>query len=206
MLDPEEERRIILRRAGLDEEGVYGPTRIARALGLGVGFYPHHVLRGLDAMRFFPRGRSHPPEIALRRGMTPTRRAFCLLHEIAEDHLDRIGYREPDVERMANAIAASLQMPARLFREVVREGSPEELSRISGEFLSSQTSVALRLAEVGEVEVSVVVTPHLVYARAPSGFVLPAEQELRRMVRGVVHLGLRRVEITDERRRVALIA
>lgn len=206
MIDPNAERLSIIQRADLNPDQVYSALRIAKALNLGVAFYPQHVLRGLDALRFFPRGRAHPPEVALRRGLTPIRRAWCILHEIAEDHLERIGYREPDVELQANSIAACLQMPQRIFQLQARDVG-HDLPDLATQFASTQTAVALRLAEVGEFEASVVVTPHKVYARGQEGFVMPSASELRAIARrGGGFPGLRKVAITDARGRAALFA
>jgi hypothetical protein len=205
-IDPNAERLQIIRRAKLNPDKVYSALQIAKALELGVAFYPQHVLRGLDALRFYPRGRAHKAEIALRRGMVPIRRAWCILHEIGEDHLELIGYREADVEQMANAIAACLQMPAGIFTIQARDAE-HDLSDLATQFASTQTAVALRLAEVGELEAAVVVTPHRVYARAMNEeFVLPDADELRRIARRGNHPGLRKVAITDDRKRTALMA
>jgi len=204
MLDPDAEATAIAQRAKLEPNEPHSVIALALGLELGVAYYPHTVLRGLNSLLFWPRGRSARPEIALRRGLTPKTRTWCIAHEIAEDHLGVLDYRAPDVEQQANAIAAALLMPRLCFREQVRDWG-QNLPELADQFATTETAVALRLAEVRAVDVCAVVTPATVYVRAPEEFVLPAPAELRRLAR-TGHPGLRKIAVTDDRRRVALIA
>jgi hypothetical protein len=205
-LDPEVEAQLIRRAAGLDDEDVCSMHAIATALQIGIGYYPQHVLRGLDAKLFHPRGLGQPPEIALRRGLAPRRRAWWIAHEVAERHLLERGYRKEDAERAANAVAAALMMPSTAFRVAAAEHD-FELVALSDDFAVDETAAALRLAEVGAVDAAAIVGPTRVYARTFGSFVIPAEPELRRLARSELLLpGLRKVRLTDQPRRVALIA
>lgn len=205
-LDPDFEASLIRARAELGEEQVCSAHAIARALEIGIAYYPQHILRGLDAKLFHPRGRGQPPEIALRRGLTPRRRAWNILHEIAEEHLLERGYRRADVEHAADAVAAALSMPRRSFREAAAEHRLE-LVALSDDFAVDETAAALRLAEVGVVEAAAVIAPTRVYARSFGSFVLPHEHELRRLATARVPLpGVRKVQLVDAPRRIAVIA
>jgi len=206
LLDPDFEASLIRSRADLGDDDVCSAHALARALEIGVAYYPQQVLRGLDAKLFHPRGRGRPPEIALRRGLTPRRRPWNIAHEIAESHLISRGYRRSDAEAAADGIAAALMMPRRPFLQAAAEHR-HELVALSDDFAVEETAAALRLAEVGAVDATAVVAPTRVYARSFGAFVMPPEPELRRIARSDAPFpGLRKVRFEDQPRRIALIA
>lgn len=128
---------------------------------------------------------------------------WVLIHELCEDHLDELDYREHDREEIAEALTAALVMPRLvLHREVARRGRC--MVSLADAFKTTQTSVALRLGEARCVEASAVVRPGLVRVRSPEGFVMPAERELKAAADGAPS-PLERHVLTDARRRVALL-
>jgi Zn-dependent peptidase ImmA (M78 family) len=141
--------------------------------------------------------------IAIRPKLSPLRLRWTLMHELAEWHLDTIGYREEDREQAADALAAALIAPSDVFQRAVRRHG-RDLAKLAHLFGSTQTSIAMRLAEVRSVEAVAVVRAKYLRVRAPDGFVLPTERELRRIARGEPS-PLERHELTDERG-AALIA
>lgn len=196
----EGEARALLAAAGYDADDAPGALAIARRLGVEVVYGDASMLGG--ALSSLERvGCRHV--IFLRRHLPPARAHWCIAHELAELRLLELGCCDEDVERRADAIAAGLVMPWRAFRVAVEElgHAPAALAR---EFLVDQTAATLRLAEVCAVERAVVVTPERVYARGEE-WVLPCEAEIRRgRLEGMP--GIRKVEITDDRRRRAWVA
>lgn len=202
--DAEAEATTIRASIGLDDHDVVSAFDLARELQIGVAYYPSHVLRGRDSLLFHPRGRNGPPEIALRRGLTPLRRAWWIAHEISERHLLACGFQGHDVERVADRIAAALLMPRRAFRSAAAEHG-DALRDLAEDFACEQTAAVLRLAEVGAVDVAAVVAPTKVYVRSNESFALPDEASLRRLARTGM-AGFRKLAIDDCSRRFALIA
>jgi hypothetical protein len=144
------------------------------------------------------------PHVCLRTKLSKTETRWALCHELAEWRLDQLDYREEDREAIAEALAAALVTPRpALIRAVQRKG--RDLPALAEAFVATQTSVALRLAETRCVEAAAVVRPGLVHVRAPDGFCLPPEAELKRAAAGEPS-PLERHVLTDARRRVALIA
>ncbi len=201
MIDVECEARSILERADYGRMDSPGSLALARRLGLSVREFDAHLLRGCDGETITIHGQRI---IAIRRKLTPTRRQWVVAHEIGEAHLLRLDYRQDDVELCADALAGALLMPWASFREAARAGG-SDLEQLAEDHMCDQTATAMRLAETAVVEAVVVVTPAKVYARALAEFVLPDEKELRRASR-TGHPGMTRVQITDSRKRVALIA
>jgi hypothetical protein len=197
MLDVEGEARWLLR--GID--GVPGARALAKK----------HL--GEDAVRVVPRHALPVPaalakvngqlRIYLRSGMTRADERWNICHELAEWHLGELGYDEPDVEEVAETLAAALVAPREPFRRIAL--ASRDLPQLAEAFTTTQTAVALRLAEARCVEAAAVVRPGLVRVRAPDGFVLPDERGLRRAAREG-HAQLERHVLTDDRRRVALVA
>ena len=204
MIDPDLEARLILRSAGLEEGEAHAAEAVAAALEISTKVYPSRVLRGDDAVLFWPRGRAAPPEIALRRGMTPERAAWCVAHELAEHRLGVMGYVGEDREQLADAIAAALLMPRESYQRAATELGDCPIA-LAGEYATEQTAAALRLAEVGRVEAAMVVSSTRVYARS-SGTFEADEEHVRRLASGRATMpGVRSVRLTDARR-VAVLA
>lgn len=206
-VDAEGEAGAIRSAAGVDRDDVVSVLDLAKKLSVGVAFYPQNLLRGLDARVFWPRGRGHPPEIALRRGLTLRRRAWCIAHELAELQLARSQYDRGDVEIVANAAAAALIMPRGPFRAAVQEHG-FSLPELAADFACEETAAALRLGEVGVVAAVAVICPTRVHVRASNDeFVFPSEKELRRLARlaGPSGVVAHRLQVGDRPRRVALL-
>jgi hypothetical protein len=180
------------------------PSALELAHGLGLRVLRAGWLRSEDSAAIHPSATGIPTAIALRHGLSPLRSAWCIAHEVAEIDLVTVGYRGEDVEAVAEALAAALLMPQRLFRLAVAELGAD-VQELAQAFAVPETAAALRLAEVGAVDAAAVVTPRRVHVRSSDSFVLPAELELRAIARGG-HPGLRKVRLLDDPRRVALLA
>lgn len=168
---------------------------------------------GADAIRVVPRHALPAPaafarvlgvpRIYVRAGASKVELRWNLCHELAEWHLGEIGYRGEDVELVAEALTATLVAPRPAFLRTARIG--RSLPSLAAAFVATETACALRLAETRCVDAAAVVRPGLVRVRALDGFVLPDERGLRRAARDG-HEQLERHVLTDDRRRVALIA
>lgn len=157
-------------------------------------------VQGGDARLLPFRGRPH---IFVRSRLSKVAHRWALLHELAEWHLDQIDYREEDREEIAEALAAALVTPRRALHVMMRR-TGRDLPALAEQFTTTQTSVALRLAEARCIEAAAVIRPGLVRVRAPDGFVMPPEAELKRAADGAPS-PLERHVLTDSRRRVALL-
>lgn len=159
------------------------------------------VVRGMagrEAELITLRGR---PTICVRARLSPVALRWALLHELAEWHLQRIAYREPDVEHMANAIAAALAAPRDAFLRAVRDAQ-DDFAALAELFSTTQTCAALRLGEVTGQPIAVI-APALVRVRGDD-WAWPDERALRRYAREACPW--RRRPITDARRRAAILA
>lgn len=142
--------------------------------------------------------------IYLRPRLPPRLRRWCILHEVAEIELRALGYDEPDVERQAQAVTAALVAPRRPYLRALRHFG-EALASLADAFLTTQTSVALRLAETTGRPVAVV-APARVYAHGgDEEYAWPHAEALRRASKRPPE-GVRKVRLSDDRRRVALLA
>jgi Zn-dependent peptidase ImmA (M78 family) len=181
----------------LEPHVAHGAMKLARAARVGVGVYPERVMRGLDSFVFYPRGRDADPEIAMRRGLRPERRAWLIAHELAELELRQARCCAEEIERIANAAAAELLMPTAAFRSA----ASDDLEIVAAAFGCEQRACAIRMAEVGLVDATVVLLhrkPALSFAK--EGFQVPHVSKLRCMP------GVRSVNLTDERGEALLIA
>lgn len=170
MLDVEKEARWILR--GLD------PVPAARAIVRArLGDIPvmYRRLPGGDACSVT---RSSGREIWVRPGTVGVRLRWALLHEVAENHLDDIGYEASDIEQTCERLAAALAMPrAPYIRETwqTRMSLPE----LADLFAVTQTAAALRLAEASLLAGVAVVHPRF---RMQRGHVPDDARVIRRPV------------------------
>lgn len=197
-VDVECEAAVLRHAAGYDEDDAPGALAIAKRLGVLVRRVESGLLRGHDGCLLRV---NRAWQVFVRRGLTPERLHWVVAHELGELRLKEIDYRGDDIELCAHGVAAALMMPRRSYRAAAAEYG-EDLAALAGDYLTTQTAAARRLAEVGIVEMAAVVTPTCVYVHAPDDFVLP---DLRKAAREG-YPGLRRCEVTDARRRVALIA
>lgn len=176
-----------------------------RALGpSGVALALHRGLIARDAVLLWESAR---PKILVRPGieLQPRRISWAVAHELGELILRRAHYREADVERVANALAAALLMPREAFcRAYAAEGF--NLEALAEEFCAPQSAVALRVGEAAE-EVVALVTPTRVHRRDPHQQ-LPDDEALYRMVRRAADRPAPVVchELTDARRVVVVRA
>lgn len=114
-----------------------------------------------DACSFRSSGRW---TIRIRAGLSFVRQRWALLHELAEIHLDHVGYDGPDVEAAAEHLTAALAMPTIAFVRETWEARMD-LIALAERFAVTQTAAALRLAEVAIVAGAAVVHPAFVYRR-----------------------------------------
>lgn len=170
LLDVDAEAEAIRARAGLSRDDLPGSVDLAVALGVNVRRVDPRLLRGSDACAIQLNGH---PEIFVARKLADATLHWVVSHEVAELHLASIGYREPDVEFVADAIAAALVMPAPIYRAAIREHG-HRLDALAADFLVDQTAAAIRLAEVEAVDMAVVVTPSAsTPARPTNGYCRP---------------------------------
>jgi hypothetical protein len=174
-------------------------------------FAKHHGL----PVRTVPRGALPAPggcwmhlgewTVFVRSGLSRIELRWTIIHEAVESHVMRVlRYQGPDVERVVEAITAAIVAPRDAFRRKVRSCG-RDLSALATSFDTTQTAMALRLAEAHCVEATAVVRPGLVRVRVAESFVMPNERELRRAA-AAGREGLERHVLTDDRRRVALVA
>lgn len=138
--------------------------------------------------------------IYVRRALPVKRLVFALAHEVSEwfyrDSIDE------NIERACNQLAGALVAPRRAFLGALRSVG-ENFRELGAAFISSETSMALRLGETTDQPiVALTKTHHFVRGREWNW---PAEPELRRIARSG-RPGIRRVKLTDDRRRTVLLA
>lgn len=176
---------------------------------------------GSDALRFvarreLPRGAQAVVRreagrrvIKLAHGTPPAMR-FAAAHELGHVVLGHPEDRHDHIEAEADRFAAALLMPWRAFH-LMRSELGDDLEALADVFQVTQTAVALRLGEIGEVAAAIVVTPEVVRARSVGEIVLPTEEDLRWLAKAShadlerVGPGIRKTVITDDERRVALV-
>lgn len=124
-----------------------------------------------------------------RERLPQARLRWGLVHEAVEVELHRIGFRG-DVEELAEAVTGAIVMPRAAF---IREAWRCRLdhAELARQFLTTQTAVVLRFAEVALVAGSAVVHPRFTFARGT----LPKDE------RSVI-----KRPVTDAPRRTALLA
>lgn len=153
--------RCIRRLAGLeDDELLLAPEIAGRLLGpRGVVFGPPGTCAHLDGMRIVV-PRDHPDL------------NFAVAHELAELALvrtNRFDGRHVDRERAANYLGAAILAPPQAVRRA-HEYHGERLRTIARIFALSQTSMALRIAEVRGDERAVVTRTGHVIVRSKGAF------------------------------------
>lgn len=191
-------QREIYERAGFDPDEAASPIRIAKgSLGPdGVRVVPHSALPN-DAKLAMVNGRRF---IFLRKGLPRERLLYAIAHELAELVLH--GQVDERIEDACNAIAGAVLAPRRAFFKRLREVG-RDFEQLALPFGMTQTASALRLGETTD-EPLVAVSPVIVRVRGRD-FGWPSEPEIRRIARGPERPGVRKVPLTDDRRRVVLI-
>jgi len=141
--------------------------------------------------------------IYLRRRMHPFREVWTIYHELSERHF--YGERgDPAHDFACDATAARLRAPMAAFRRLVHAVG-DDFATLASETETSQTSAAMRWAEVTGTPL-IVVSPDHVRARGDA-FEWPDEEELRRLSRARnLPDEIERVRLTDARGRVVIRA
>ncbi len=140
--------------------------------------------------------------ILLSEGLSKEAHEWTIFHEVAHWWLKRTD-REPrvalEMEAVCDAIAACLQAPAPAFR-LSLEAHGQHFAAIAADYWATQTAMALRFGEVTREPVAVV-SPSLVRVRG-GAFAWPDV----RLAAAAGHPSVRRVALTDQRGRAALLA
>jgi hypothetical protein len=190
----------------LYEEVAIDPTeppsmfRVARAwLGAGAVERPH-VMAGPPAKAYRIDGRDR---IAVKASVPLEYASFYIGHELGHLLLRRAGYVGDDEEACADYLGAALMMPRPAVVATYKaEGfAPRALAELVG---CTQTAAALRLGEAMRLPLAAV-SPALVRVRGPEAFVWPDEGTIRSWA-ARARPGLMKVRLTDQPRRVALLA
>lgn len=180
-------------RAGYDDGEIDTPARIARALFGEDCIHRVRLARSLGAT-----GKLHgKPIIAVKAGLPSHVEQFVIGHELGHHALG--DYKGEDIETACDYIGAALMTRRKPFAWLAR-GKERDFRQLAFDFETTETMVALRVGEVLGLHVAVV-TPRMVRAR---GGEWPDEQGLRELARKGA-LGLSRIKLTDDRRRVALV-
>lgn len=194
MIDAEAEADLLL---GDHRDDVPGARMVvARHLGSEAVVVLRHM-RGRDAELVKLHGRH---VICVRPKLPPAQLRWALLHELAEWHLARMSYEEPDVERQAERLTAALVAPRRPFRAALREEGERAYGELARGFLTTETSVARRFGEVEHRPIAVVAPTH-VHVSGPEHWEWGDVRALVRCDRP----GLAKVPLTDDRRRLVLL-
>lgn len=130
-------------------------------------------------------------------------RSYALAHELAEWHLLRLGYREADTEKVANALGARLIVPREAWRIAVASKG-HDLETLAAWFRTTQAIMALRRGEVTDTPVALV-TPRWIATRGEE-YCWPPEPHLRLVAMGCCSAPVERVFLTDRPDSVLLIA
>lgn len=139
--------------------------------------------------------------IYVRRNVAATRLRFDAAHELAHWWYRQVDYAGEDIEQRCDALGAAIIAP-RPFYVDMRRDHPEMLD-LAEALGSTQSMAVLREGEVCGTPIALVYPSRVIIRGDEWGW--PSEAELRRVAR-TGHPALRRVQITDEGRRVALLA
>lgn len=119
------------------------PVRLARrVVGSVVQLPPNGLPRAAFLARFS--GKMH---VCIRGEFAPRALAWSLCHEVAEALLQRRSYRGPDVEAVADRLAAALRVPRGFAEKVCRARGPR-WSQLALDFGATESCAALRYGEV----------------------------------------------------------
>jgi len=208
--DIEGEAESVLRAAELDDF-VYIPIRQVVEAVLGPG-----ALRVVSGSQLTETARARLERegersiVKVRGGIATEVARFAAAHEVGHFVLRHQDVRDEQAEAEADRFAAALLMPWHAVG-CMRNELGDDLESLAKTFGVTQTAIALRIGEVGWVPASIVVEPDIVRSRSLSPFVLPPDDELRRLSKlsdddlCAIGPGLRKVEITDDGRRVVLM-
>lgn len=132
--------------------------------------------------------------------LAPARMAWGIYHELAEWWLR--DERDERIEDRCDQLAAALRAPRDAFREAAGIVG-DDLTELAGAFLTSESSAAMRIAEVLDRPL-VLVTPTRVRVRGPE-YGWPGESALRELARRRrMPDGVTKVKLGDAPGRIAL--
>lgn len=176
-----------LRGARLTATEQPDPVRLARRV---VGSVVQLPANGLPRAAFLARfnGKMH---VCVRGEFPPRALAWSLCHEVAEALLQRRPYRGPDLEAVADRLAAALRAP-RLFAERACRARGPRWSQLAIDFGSTESCAALRYGEVTSAPLALLTSGAARY-RGDWFEDAPSEAELRsaRPLKGLVKAALR---------------
>jgi hypothetical protein len=198
--DAEEVAAEVFRLARVDPDETPGPLHLARRV-----FGPDNVrwAEGLwrDAKLAFSGG---VPMLLVARRLPPRRVGFAVAHELAEHVMARAEYMGDDVERIANAAAAAVVAPRKMFRRRYVAVGPA-VSTLADAFATSETLAALRIGEVTDVPTALVDASSVRVRGEEYGW--PPDDELRSRLRAkALPKQLTEVPMPGGRRRTLLLA
>lgn len=185
--------------AGCESDEVLFPSSLAEQL-FGdecIQRVPHMIASGALGRA----GEQH--YIAVRASIRGSAFEHIVGHELGHWILRREGstMRNTELELACDFIGAAIQTRRRPFARGAR-GRERDFKQLALDFQTSETLVALRVGEVLNIPIAVI-APLTVRARGSIEW--PDEQRLRMIARRG-YPGIARVRLTDDSRRVALIA
>lgn len=131
---------------------------------------------------------------------TPRATAFDESHELGHRERNLAGIVSDDEEADANFLGGAILMPARAVLRAVRSGL--SLSEMAELFGTSETAMALRVAELLRMPRAIIAPKHI-HLRGPDGYVMPAEPVLRSLAKRT-RPGVLKVRMRDDPSRVVL--
>lgn len=158
-------------------------------------------LVGAPAMSYKLHGKIR---IALRKSVPLEYRKFFLGHELGHVVLERAGYVGEDLEEACDAFGAALIAPRPAVARMQRAFGLD-LVAYAEAVGATQTWATLRVGEVLRTPLAAI-SPEHVRVRGPENWVWPDERTLRGWASGRTRPGIRKVRLTDQPKRVALLA
>lgn len=198
--DIEGEAEALYRAAGLDS-GTAAPVLWLATELLGAG-----AVCGVHTLRA-PGGGcltrvNGQVRIYFRNRLPPERRDFVVGHELAHWALGEACGDERELEAACDALSAALIAPRRAFLKLAQRHGPR-FGRLARAFATTESLVALRLGET-TLEPVALVTPATVRVRG-AVYSWPSADGIRSLAQHP-RPGLRKAELRDAPRRIALLA
>lgn len=195
--DAEGAARWLYERAGFELSDPPGPSKLARALGLKIATAPRRGAWGHGCLVRMGAEWS----IWLAPRLAVEHRAFVVAHELAE-----WGFRQRDdaaTEALCDATAAAILAPRPFFAAQLERGLPD-FSSLAATFRTTESCMALRLGEVTGRPLALV-SPGLVRVRGDD-WAWPDADAVRKAARTPERHGFSLIRLSDDRRRVVLLA
>lgn len=195
LADIEGEALALYQSAGLDPSEPARPSALAQAILGPAAIVTVHAasMRGHAALvRVRDQWR-----IYVRRSLPVEHGRFGVAHELAEWHLRRTGYTEPDVEDVADQLAAALIAPRPAWRRV-----GGDWARAAATLRTTESLVALRHGEVTGEPLALVARRLRVRGEP---YAWPSEATLQAVAAGrKVVADLHRRQLEDDRQRAVV--